>query len=121
LLDTQIVLWWALGDSRLKPRIHALIADADEVHVSAASVWEAEVKAAAGRLRLDVDLSELCARSGWNELAIRFPHARAAARLPRHHSDPFDRMLIAQAQSERLRLVSADPLVTRYDVPVEKA
>jgi PIN domain nuclease of toxin-antitoxin system len=86
--------------------------------VSAASVWEAEIKAALGRLRLEADLRHEPAQHGFPSLDITAAHAVQAARLPPHHGDPFDRMLIAQAQLEGLTLVTRDPIFSRYQVAV---
>lgn len=88
------------------------------VVVSAATVWEIEIKRALGRLDAPADVGELVDRSGFERLAIGFDHAREAARLPPIHSDPFDRMLIAQARLEGLTLATADEKIPHYDVPV---
>jgi PIN domain nuclease of toxin-antitoxin system len=95
----------------------ALIEEADAVLLSAASVWEAEIKRAAGKLDAP-PLEEAAARAAVRVLAIDAAHAAAAAHLPLHHRDPFDRMLVAQAQIERLALVSKDDVLRRYGVPV---
>jgi PIN domain nuclease of toxin-antitoxin system len=89
--------------------------------VSVASVWEAEIKAATGKLLLTADLEAEPAQRGFRSLDITTAHARAAARLPMHHSDPFDRMLVAQAQLEGLTIVSRDPVFERYAVSVLRA
>ncbi len=87
-------------------------------YVSAASVWEIAIKRASGKLKAPDDLLEQVALARFGELAITFGHAKLAGALPAHHSDPFDRMLIAQAQSENLMLVSNDARIAAYDVPV---
>ena len=89
---------------------------ADEVVVSAASIWEIEIKRAQGRLAAPDNLVELIEQSGFAALAIGFDHAFEAGRLPLHHRDPFDRMLVAQARLEGLTLATADPDIARYDV-----
>jgi PIN domain nuclease of toxin-antitoxin system len=91
---------------------------AADVIVSVASAWEAEIKAARGRLHLDVDLEREPAEHGFRSLDITIAHAIAAARLPQHHGDPFDRMLVAQAQMEGLTIVSRDPVFSRSQVAV---
>ena len=92
-------------------------APASVVHVSAATVWELSIKAALGRLDLGgVDLAAEIALNGFVELPITAKHANRAGALPRHHDDPFDRMLIAQAEVEGLTCVSRDQTFGRYDV-----
>jgi PIN domain nuclease of toxin-antitoxin system len=88
------------------------------VVVSAVSVWEAEIKVELGKLRVGFDLEQAPVTHGFEPLAITFAHAVAAARLPVHHRDPFDRMLVAQAQLEDLTLVTRDPVFGGYDVPL---
>ena len=121
LLDTHVVLWWRADDPRLGSAAREAIAIADFVHVSAASVWEAGIKMRLGRLRLPEPFAKGVADSGFSELPVRFAHAERAAELPGHHDDPFDRMLIAQAQVEGLTLVTHDRVIWQYDVPVLQA
>jgi PIN domain nuclease of toxin-antitoxin system len=118
LLDTHVFLWWRIDDPRLVERARNAIAGATIVLVSAASAWEAEIKAALGKLDLPEPLEVGAADSGFDTLSIGFSHARAAAHLPRHHADPFDRMLVAQAVTEGLTLVTHDRRIEPYDVPV---
>jgi PIN domain nuclease of toxin-antitoxin system len=89
--------------------------------VSAASIWEAEIKVQLGKLELEVDLAAGSLAHGFEALPITFDHARAAGRLPPHHGDPFDRMLVAQAQLEGLTIVTRDPVFDRYPVAVLRA
>jgi len=86
--------------------------------VSAATAWEAAIKAALGRLRYPDSIETGVEASGFEKLPITFAHAESAAALPAHHADPFDRILIAQARLEGLTLVSGDRAILRYDVPV---
>jgi PIN domain nuclease of toxin-antitoxin system len=86
------------------------------VSVSAASIWEIEIKQASGKLRIDVELLDEVTAVGYPILAILGQHGVAAARLPLHHRDPFDRMLIAQAQAEALTIVTRDPRFAPYSV-----
>jgi PIN domain nuclease of toxin-antitoxin system len=116
LLDTQTFLWWQANDRRLPKAARAAIADASVVFVSAAAAWEAAIKAALGRLAYPGTIEAGVEASGFEKLAIAFAHAERAARLPRHHQDPFDRMLVAQAQVEELTLVTNDRHIARYDV-----
>jgi PIN domain nuclease of toxin-antitoxin system len=115
LLDTHVFLWAVTGSSKLKASSRRLIESADEVYVSAASIWEITIKSRLGKL--DADTTELVAAiatSGFVELPVRSVHAAATHRLPLHHNDPFDRLLVAQAMSEPLRLLSADAILGRY-------
>jgi PIN domain nuclease of toxin-antitoxin system len=118
LLDSHIYLWFLLGEERLAGAMRESIEDASNlVYVSAASVWELAIKAALGRLDLDgVDLADEIERSGFTQLPVSARHGQTAANLPRHHRDPFDRVLVAQAQLEDLSLVSTDETLSRYDV-----
>jgi PIN domain nuclease of toxin-antitoxin system len=116
LLDTHVLLWWADGDSRVAPAVRARIDDrANEVLVSAATIWEIEVKAQLGRLIAQDDILELVPEWGFVPLSITPEHARRAAHLPDHHSDPFDRLLVAQAQAEDAVLVTADGALDAYE------
>ncbi len=118
LLDTHVFLWWQANDRRLQQGARDAIASAPTVFVSAASAWEAAIKSALGRLRLPVPLGEGVDAAGFLRLPILFEHAEAAAGLPPHHADPFDRMLLAQARLEGLTLVSHDGLLRPYGVPI---
>lgn len=115
LLDTQIYLWFLADSKRLSRSARQEIAHADEVMVSAASIWEASIKIVLGKLEADTRaLAEGIAASGFAELPIRAFHGVAAASLPDHHRDPFDRMLLAQAMTEPLYLLTADAVLARY-------
>jgi len=117
LLDTHILLWWLGDDPALPAPAASAIADAEsEVIVSAASAWEITVKKAAGRLETPDDLIDALAENRFDTLSITAGHAIGAGQLPAYHSDPFDRMLIAQARMEGLALVSADRRFADYDV-----
>jgi PIN domain nuclease of toxin-antitoxin system len=99
----------------------AIRSPANAKFVSAASIWEAEIKAQLGKLKLEVDLAGGSVAHGFEPLEITFAHTAAAGRLPPHHGDPFDRMLVAQAQLEGLTIVSRDPVFDRYSVAVLRA
>lgn len=118
LLDTHVLLWATAEPERLAERLrHALAVPGNTVFVSAASVWEIAIKRALGRIVFPLeDLDAVLARAGFEDLPIAAAHAIAAGGLPRHHADPFDRMLIAQAQVEDLTLVSEDAAFGAYDV-----
>ena len=122
LLDTHIALWAFASPKLLKPEIRAAIADPrNTVVVSAISVWEVEIKRALGRLDAPEGFAALCIERGFDALDITFRHAEVASALPPHHSDPFDRMLIAQAIAEDLELVTKDRAMSAYDVRVVAA
>ena len=108
LLDSHTYLWWLEDHPKLSPAARAALADpANVVLVSAASIWEIEIKRAIGRLDAgDADLVSEIAANRFMELPVQARHAAAAARLPNHHGDPFDRLLIAQAQLEGLICVT---------------
>lgn len=117
LLDTHVLLWWLADDPALPVAARVAIADpGTTVVVSAASVWEISVKQAAGRLDAPDNLIEAIEHNDFDILPITAPHALAAGKLPPHHADPFDRMLIAQAEHDRLTLVTVDRRFAEYDV-----
>ncbi len=121
LLDTHVFLWWRGEPRRLKPAVRTAIADTELVFVSAASAWEAAIKASLGKLELPEPFAAGVAESGFDKLPITFEHAEVAAALPTHHRDPFDRMLVAQATAENLTLVSHDLRFRPYDVELLRA
>lgn len=117
LLDTHVWLWWYAG-TELDDEAVTLIADpSNHVAVSAASIWEASIEQAIGKLDL-VDFDALIAstREDFTELSVDFDHARAVAELPAHHRDPFDRLLVAQSATEGLTLMTRDKWVQSYQV-----
>jgi PIN domain nuclease of toxin-antitoxin system len=115
LLDTQIYLWVLEDSPRLNQRGRDKILAADQVLVSAASIWEAVIKSTLGKLRVEPTLlvAEI-ARSGFIELPVTARHAAVVANLPMHHKDPFDRLLVAQALTEPARLLTSDAMLARY-------
>jgi PIN domain nuclease of toxin-antitoxin system len=119
LLDSHAFLWWLTDDSRLKDLARSEISNPQSlVHVSAATIWELTIKAVLGRLDSgDTNLVEEITGNGFVELAITALHAEYAGRLPRHHDDPFDRMLVAQALVEGLTCVTRNPEFSKYSVP----
>lgn len=122
LLDTQILLWALTDSPRLGATAHAMICDtANEVYVSTASIWEIAIKHALGRGDMPVSgvrAAELCALAGYRELAVSWCHAAHVETLPPLHGDPFDRILVAQADMEPMRLLSRDTTVTGYGAMV---
>jgi PIN domain nuclease of toxin-antitoxin system len=119
LVDTHALLWSVGDEERLSPAAHEVLsAGAVPAYVSAASIWEIAIKRASGKLEAPDDLLEKVAAAMFVELPIAFKHALLAGALPPHHSDPFDRMIVAQAQSEGLTVLTRDERIRAYDVPV---
>ena len=117
LLDTHVLLWALADDDRLRPTVRELIVDpSNDVLVSAATVWEISIKASLGKLEAPDDLLEAIDAADLGLLPIGGEHVLRSGRLPRHHDDPFDRVLVAQAESEGLILVSADRRMADYGV-----
>ncbi|MGH6896760.1 MAG: type II toxin-antitoxin system VapC family toxin [Geminicoccaceae bacterium] len=123
LLDTHILLWWISDDPKLRADIRETITDpGHDVAVSVASIWEAAIKRALGKLRFETPiLLDTLSRGGIRVVPITADHALAAGDLPRHHDDPFDRMLVAQALAEGLTLISRDARLRSYDVAIIEA
>jgi PIN domain nuclease of toxin-antitoxin system len=123
LLDTHVLLWWMDDAPRLPSRVRDLISNPDhDVAVSAASIWETAIKRAIGKLRFDTSvLLQALHRSHVRVLAITAEHALAAGDLPRHHDDPFDRMLVAQAAAEGLSIITHDDRLRQYGVGIVHA
>ena len=118
LLDTHVILWWQRDDRRLNRAARRAIATADIVWVSAVSGWEVAIKSGLGRLRLDEPFSALLGADDFTELPITLAHAARLQQLAPHHSDPFDRMLVAQALAERATILSHDRALAPYGVPM---
>ncbi len=123
LLDTHVWLWLQTEPDRLGPTTLGMLADTgNELLLSAASSWEIAIKYGLGKLALPepptVYVPERMRRSGVGALPVSHPHTLAVAALPPHHRDPFDRLLVAQANLENLTFVTADPAFGRYDVTV---
>ena len=122
LLDTHTLLWAIEDNPRLNPETRSAVEDPrNEVFVSSASVWEIAIKRALGRLQVPGNLGEEVAAAGFSELAVTIFHGEAAARLPPLHADPFDRMLVAQAQAEGLVIVTRDRHIPLYGVQTMRA
>jgi PIN domain nuclease of toxin-antitoxin system len=120
LLDTHIVLWAIAGDAALGEDFLDRLRHDPDICLSPVSLWEIAIKQSTGKLAGPPDLAERVRDMGFRELPVTHVHAIAAGRLPLHHRDPFDRMLVAQAVTEGLTLVSRDASVALYDVDVLK-
>lgn len=122
LLDTHTLLWWLADDPGLSAEARAIVRETkDVVYVSAASAWEISIKRALCKLDAPSDLDAAVSASGFREMPITIAHAMAAGELPVHHSDPFDRMLVAQAKLEGLTLLTRDERMQDYGIPIIKA
>ena len=121
LLDTHVVLWQLSGERELSQSAVAAIAAADDLLFSVVSFAEIGIKAAVGKLVVPEDLQAKITDAGVRSLALAAAHGLAVAQLPTHHRDPFDRLLIAQAMTEGLTLVTADANFASYDVPIVAA
>jgi len=117
LLDTHVILWWQRDDRRLNKPARQAIATADVVWVSAVSGWEVAIKSALGRLPVDERFKALIAADDFTELPLTLDHSEVLATLPPHHTDLFDRALVAQARVEGATLVSHDRALEPYGVP----
>src|SRR6478609_156890 len=117
LLDTHILLWWMADDPRLPRSTQVAIAVPNtEVYVSAISLAEISIKTSLGKLTVAGDLPGAIEKSGFHSLAFTQAHGYRLADLPLHHRDPFDRMLVVQAQTESLVFATVDPACRQYDV-----
>jgi PIN domain nuclease of toxin-antitoxin system len=116
LVDTHVVLWWLTDAPSLSDDIKSRLDHEPDVYVSAATIWEVAIKQAIGKIIEPRDLPERIRDSGFRHLPITFEHAITAGRLPLIHRDPFDRMLVAQAQCDHYTLVTADVNCQKYEV-----
>jgi len=117
LLDTHVLLWWLSDDKNMGNHARQMIADArNEVFVSAATTWEIAIKKNKGLLEAPDDLDRIVEDEGFGKLPVSLFHGEKAGDLPGIHRDPFDRMLVAQAQAEGLELITADPEMPKYGI-----
>jgi PIN domain nuclease of toxin-antitoxin system len=122
LLDTHALLWWLADHPRLGLKAKSLIAEPrNVVYVSAAILWEISIKKSLGKLSATENLDQVVEEEGFTKLPISCFHGDQAGLLPKHHKDPFDRMLIAQAQSEGLSIITNDEIFSSYSVQIVNA
>jgi PIN domain nuclease of toxin-antitoxin system len=115
LIDTHIFCWWFYEPEKLSREALLLMNEAEETFVSSASMWEVAIKVRLGKMNADPkELFDQIEANGFQELPVWSRHALLVAALPLHHTDPFDRLLIAQAMSEPLHLLTADPQFKQY-------
>ncbi|MDE0300831.1 MAG: type II toxin-antitoxin system VapC family toxin [Candidatus Poribacteria bacterium] len=121
-LDTHVLLWWLSDDATLSETARAAISDGRNlVFVSAAAAWEIVIKGALGKIDIPSNLEAALTANRFQPLPITIPHALAVADLPRHHNDPFDRLLVAQAKVEGFTFVTGDEHIKKYDVSIMEA
>lgn len=119
LLDTQVIYLWMTDDAALPPRTIAALSDSrNQASISAVSFWEIAIKQAKGKLDWPTDGFQTLLDSEFRKLPISPAHAIAAGRLPAHHADPFDRLLVAQASAEAMTLIGGDPMFDHYGIDV---
>ncbi|MCX5866766.1 MAG: type II toxin-antitoxin system VapC family toxin [Proteobacteria bacterium] len=123
LLDTQVFLWWIADDPRLSEKARGIMRNVENrLFLSAASGWEIAIKAKLGRIRLPQNPQGFVARqlsaNAIESFPIQMGHALHTFTLPPYHRDPFDRIIVAQAQLEKLTVLSSDPQIARYDIKV---
>ena len=119
LLDTHVLLWWLNGDPTLSEKSQAAIADSQNlVFISAVTVWEIRIKEALNKLKIPENFKSVLAEQPFDLLNITHEHAHAVKDLPAYHSDPFDRMLVAQARIEGFTLVTRDVHLKKYRIPI---
>ena len=119
LLDTHVLLWWIMDDIRLPERVRSILKNPEhQIWVSSCSIWEIFIKKNRGKLKVRDDIESFIEAEGFKQLDISLRHAQLAGSLPRHHEDPFDRMLIAQASLEKLKLITGDAHFKPYEAPM---
>lgn len=117
LLDTHSLLWWLSDDQKLGEKARVLIAEPqNHIYVSAATTWEISIKKTLGKLKAPDDIDGIVEEGDFEKLSISLFHGEQAGNLPNIHKDPFDRMLIAQAQAEGLEILTKDPNIPKYGV-----
>lgn len=120
LLDTHTLLWWLTDSPQLGPRCKAMISDQrNQIFVSAATTWEISIKMSLGKLEAPEDMDSVVEDEGFSKLPISLYHGQLAGHLPVIHRDPFDRMLVAQAQAEGLILITADENIAQYNLRIQ--
>ena len=121
LLDTEPLIWWDANDKRLGRHARTAIQRAADVYVSAVSAWEIAIKVALGKLQTTRRPAQAVADGHFRELALTFQHTEALGALPRHHTDPFDRLILAVARVEGLSIVTSDRRFALYELPLVDA
>lgn len=121
LIDTQIFIWWMENNRRLRRDLFVLLNDsANSIFLSVATVWEIIIKTGKKKLKVPMDLESGIKKSGFQLLPIEITHVLEMEKLPLHHRDPFDRILISQAITERLALITSDEKIWKYKLSIVK-
>lgn len=120
LLDTHVLIWALTSPRRLPAHVARMVKDPDnDVYASSVATWEIAIKSALGKIDADVAaVARGASAAGFDELAVTIAHTLRLQTLPGHHRDPFDRLLVAQGIEERCTIVTHDPLLARYPIPV---
>ena len=119
LLDTHVLLWWLSDNKSLTTKAATAIRNGENtICVSAATAWEISIKRALGKLKAPDDLEKVLVSNSFQQLPISLQHGLVAGALPHHHDDPFDRMLIAQAKTEQLTIITHDIRMEKYGVSI---
>jgi len=121
IVDTHAFIWFISGDKKLSKTARKAIEKANTIYLSVASIWEMAIKISLGKLELGQPfdkINEEIVNNGFELLDINFQHALALSELPFHHKDPFDRMILAQAMTEKIPIISIDQHFPNYDVNV---
>lgn len=123
LIDTHVFLWGAVDETRISKKAFSVMENADnDLYISSASIWEIIIKARAGKLELPFKINQFIADQmsalKLKPLPIQISHAENLYKLPDHHKDPFDRMLVSQAQVENIDIITSDLLIAKYDIKV---
>lgn len=122
LIDTQIFIWWMEENKRLSPKIKSLIDDpTNRIFISVATPWEIVIKIKSGKLKVPKNFAEFVMNEVFKVLPIQVNHVLHLRKLPLHHKDPFDRILISQALIENLTLITSDRKIWKYNLPLIKA
>ena len=122
LLDTCVLLWWLDDPDLLSEEASTAIKDPDnQITVSVVSAWEIAIKKALGKLEAPEDLREMIVDSEFALIPVDYEHAWQVKDLPLHHKDPFDRLLVTQAKVEHLTIVTRDPQLKKYNIPILEA
>jgi PIN domain nuclease of toxin-antitoxin system len=117
LLDTHTFLWWLKNSDKLGVKVREEISNPDNnIYVSAASIWEISIKKAIGKLEAPSNLTSIVKQKGFDQLPITLEHGEGIGELPDIHKDPFDRILVVQAQKENLIIVTNDRIIPKYKV-----
>lgn len=119
ILDTHIILWWLDNNAKLPEKYLKAISDSNNIcFISSAVIWEISIKSALGKLEIPGNFTDILQAEGFSELPVSWNHAAMVRKLPFHHKDPFDRLIIAQTIIEDLTLLTVDKIISEYGVKI---